>query len=305
MDSLAGLQDPRRALPEDGPRTQIRELSVVIPCRDVAEVLPRQLAALAGEAPADAREIIVADNGSTDPTREVATSSRLPKVRLVDASDRPGRHHACNVGARAARGQAIVFLDADDEIAPGYVDAMAEALRDHAVVAARLDHSCDPDWMQNVGSAVQTTGLQDEFGFLPHAAGASLGFQRDAFDAIGGFRDHMTYCEDVDICWRAQLAGFDLAFVPGAVLRYQSRPDAAAMRRQHENYGRAQALLYREFRGLGMPRRAASSVRADWLALARGLLARDSRAGRARWARRAGRNLGRLEGSVRYRVWYP
>src|SRR5262249_25248372 len=124
-------------------------------------------------------------------------------------------------------------------------------------------------------------------------------------EAIGGFREHMTYCEDVDICWRAQLAGFDLAFEPGAVLRYCSRPDRDALRRQHRHYGRGPAPPFREFRPSGMPPRAPPPLPADWAAIARGLVARDTDSERARWARRTGRNLGRLEGSLRYRVWYP
>ncbi|HEX4490223.1 MAG TPA: glycosyltransferase [Acidimicrobiia bacterium] len=303
---MAGLREPNAAFPDDRARTRAMTLSVVIPSRDVETVLPRQLSALAAQCVVDGdREVIVADNGSTDATRAVASASGIANVRVIDASGHAGRHHACNVGARAARSDAIVFLDADDEIAPGYLDAMASALREHAVVAARLDHSADPDWMRGVGSTVQTSGLQDEFGFLPHAAGATLGFQKPAFDEIGGFHERMTYCEDVDICWRAQLAGYDLAFAPDAVLRYSSRPDRAGMHVQHRNYGAAQALLYREFRAWGMPRRPAKAVGEDWMSVARGFVARDTGSERARWARRAGRNLGRLVGSLRYRVWYP
>src|SRR5207253_5947516 len=121
---------------------------------------------------------------------------------------------------------------------------MAAALREHAVVAARLDHlALDPAWMDGVGTGFQTRGLEDGFGFLPFAAGCSLGFQRSAFDAVGGFRERALYCEDVDICWRAQLAGYRIEFVPSAVVHYRSRTTMLAMFRQHRNFGRARALL--------------------------------------------------------------
>ena len=310
MEALAGVRE-NPALPDGGPDARLTELSVVIPCRDGAAVLPQQLHALGTQSwagDAGGWEVVVADNGSTDGTAAAASGCRdlVPNLRVVDASSHPGRHHACNVGAREAHGAAIVFLDADDEAGPGYLDAMASALREHDVVAARLDHSADPEWMAGVGSAVQTDDLQEAFAFLPHAAGASLGFRKPVFDALGGFREHMTYCEDVDLSWRAQLAGHDLVFVPDAVVRYRSRPTAREMFRQHRRYGAAQTLLFREFRSAGMTRRPVTEVVDDWRAVARGAVGAPGGAdARARWTRRAGRAVGRLQGSVRNGAWYP
>jgi GT2 family glycosyltransferase len=285
----------------------VTELSVVLPCFNGADHLREQLDALAAQDWTLPFEVIVADNGSSDGSRDLALAYRdRIAVRVVDASDRQGRHHACNVGARAARAASIVFVDADDVVAPNYLSAMAAALRDHSVVAARLDHkSLDAEWMDGVGSAVQTKGLQDAFAFLPHGAGCSLGFQRAVFERIGGFREHATYCEDVDISWRAQLAGYAIAFVPDALVHYRSRTNVKEMYQQHRKYGRAQAILYRDFRASGMPRRSAAAVRADWSMIVKSLPRLRSHAQTARWARRAGRCIGRLEGSARLRVWYP
>jgi GT2 family glycosyltransferase len=251
---------------------------------------------------------VIADNGSTDDTRAVAASyaKRLPGLRIADAAGRPGRHYACNVGVGAARGRSVVFVDADDVVAPGYLAAMAAALREHPLVAARLDHAAlDPEWMVGVGSAVQATGLQPGFGFLPFGGGCSLGIRRDAFDEIGGFREHATYCEDVDLCWRAQLRGHDIAYVPDAVVHYGPRPTMRGMFRQHRQYGCARALLYREFREFGMPRRSLRAAFRDWSDIIKGVVRVSSPAERARWSRRTGRAIGYLEGSVRYRVWFP
>src|SRR5258708_12899377 len=94
--------------PEDGQgaphQVPIADLSVVIPCLNAGDVLARQLEALATQAWDGTWDVIVADNGSTDETREVAASfdPRLPSLRIVDASDQRGRQHARNVGARVA-----------------------------------------------------------------------------------------------------------------------------------------------------------------------------------------------------------
>src|SRR5689334_21491509 len=89
-------------------------LSIVIPCLDVAPVLPRQLEALANQCWSQHFEVIIADNGSTDGTAAVARghAARLPALRVVDASDRRGRQYACNRGAASAP-NAVVFVDAD------------------------------------------------------------------------------------------------------------------------------------------------------------------------------------------------
>jgi len=279
-----------------------------MPCRNEAGRIARQLTALAEQTTTSAWEVVLVDNGSTDATREVARSfsDRLPRLRIVDASDRAGRHHACNAGVAHAHGSSILFVDADDVVAPGYLEAMAAALRGHAVVAARLEHSeLDEPWMDGVGSAIQTHGLQEGFGFLPYGAGCSLGIRREAFDAIGGFHEDATYCEDVDLSWRAQLSGYHIEFVPDAVVHYQSRPTLSAMYRQHRNYAAAQAYLYRSYRAAGMPGRPLRAAGAEWWAVVRAVPVLRSRDQVARWTRRAGRCVGRLRGSLRYRVWYP
>jgi glycosyltransferase involved in cell wall biosynthesis len=284
------------------------ELSVVMPCRNEAEQLPGQLAALAGQEWPGAWEVIIADNGSTDATRAVALAfaDRLPRLRVVDASAKSGRHFACNAGVRAATGRSVVFVDADDRVAPGYLAAMADALEDHEIVAARLDHAqLDASWMAGVGSTTQTTGLQDGFGFLPYGGGCSLGLQRAVFDQVGGFREDATLCEDVDLCWRVQLSGHELTYVPDAVVYYRSRPTLSAMYRQHRDYGRARANLYRAYRSVGMPARTPSEAAAEWWTILRSLPRLRTRTEVARWSRRLGRSVGQLQGSVRYRVWYP
>jgi GT2 family glycosyltransferase len=284
------------------------DLSVLIPCRNSADLLAEQLDAIAAQDWDGTWEVVVADNGSTDATRSVAAaySSRIPTLRVVDASGRPGRHHACNVAAQSSRGAALIFVDGDDAVGAGYFEAMADALRSHPVAAARLDHSTfGTDSTAGVGSAVQTTGLLDGFGFLPFGMGCSLGFRREAFESIGGFREDATYCEDVDICWRAQLAGYSIQFVPDAVVHYRPRSSAREMYRQHRNFGRARAFLYREFRTSGMPRPTGREAIGEWWAVAKAVPRLRNRSEVARWSRRLGRCVGRIEGSVKYRVWYP
>src|SRR5881409_651507 len=96
------------------------KLSAVIPCRNAADQLPRQLEALTREKWQGWGEVVIADNGSTDGTREVAErfKHRLPRLLLVAASARQGASYARNIGAPSASAEASLSLAADDEIAP-------------------------------------------------------------------------------------------------------------------------------------------------------------------------------------------
>src|SRR5688500_9296124 len=97
--------------------------SVVVPVRDGAATIGEQLAALAQQDFPGSWEVVVADNGSRDGTADVVRSfrDRLPGLRLVDASARPGASHARNAGAAAATGEVLAFCDADDVVDPGWL----------------------------------------------------------------------------------------------------------------------------------------------------------------------------------------
>src|SRR2546430_5759591 len=197
-------------------------LSVVIPCRNTADQLPVQLWALAREKWQGWWEVVIADNGSTDGTREVAEAfkDRLPRLLVVDASARRGAAYARNVGARSASGEAFLFLDADDEIAPGYLPAMADALAYHDFVAAYRDsESLNPGWARMSRHTHPYEGFRTCFNSLPHAGGTRIGVRRSIFESVGGFDQNLLRGEDVDYCWRVPLAGTPLPPGPERVRR--------------------------------------------------------------------------------------
>lgn len=281
-------------------------ISVVIPCLNVADTLPLQLAALARQGCSFPWEVIIADNGSTDSTIAIAERwrGRLPALKIVSEARR-GRHYACNEGARAASGAFLVFVDGDDEIMPGYLKAMGNAFEHSGMAAGRLEHRVlNPTNLRGVGE-VGTNGLMEGFGFLPYAPGGAMGIRRNLFEQIGGFAANMDFCEDVDISWRAQLVGASITFVPDAVIAIRQRGSPKMMYRQHRNFGEARALLYRDFARHGMPRRTGSEVLTDWLSLAKSVPFLRHPDVRIRWIRRLGRNVGYLRGSVRYGVFFP
>jgi GT2 family glycosyltransferase len=275
-------------------------LSVVIAALDAAPWLGEQLDALASQVTDFAWEVIVADNGSRDGTKAVfeRSSTRLPASTWVDASDRAGQAHARNVGAELARGECLVFVDADDVVAPGYLTAVHTALGSHALVAATLDSGASR------GTPVEEE-VQPYLGFLPAAAGGTLGVRRSLFEELGGFDCDLPPAEDIDLCWRAALAGHELVRAPGAVLRYRRRSTLGAVFRQSFQYGAIRPLLYLRYRQAGMPRRQGVAALRFHLGVVPLALRTRSRADLQDWVALLAVRAGHLRGSLCYRVWYP
>jgi glycosyltransferase involved in cell wall biosynthesis len=281
-------------------------VSVIIPARDCEDVLPQQLDALSRQTYVGAWEVIVADNGSRDRTTDVARTwaGRLPALSVYDASVRPGANLARNVAARAARGDFLAFCDADDVAADGWLEGLVQAAARFDIVGGWCDDTAlnDPK-TRSWRLAHSHDGLPVALGFLPYAISANLGVWASVHGAIGGWNDGYVGGDEVDFCWRAQLAGFTIGFAPEAVMHYRHRSGLRALARQLTIYGMAEPRLYRDFRHQGVPRkRLRGSVR-NWLWVAAHLpylLASVER--RGIWVRRAAFGWGRLRGSVRYRV---
>ncbi len=280
-------------------------MSIVIPSRNVADDLPFQLESLAAQETDVRWEVVVSDNGSSDATSEVALrfADRLD-IRVVDASGQPGRAFACNQGVRAARGDSICFLDADDQVAAGYVQAMAAALRSHPFVAAMVDLSVNTGWAAGTRDPFQHEGLLDVFNYLQFGIGCTLGVRRDVFDAVGGLSAEIRFDEDVDFCWRLQQAGVPLVFVPDAVVRYRYRDGIWTLFMQAYNYGTGQVLLYRRHRSLGMPRIPRRMVPQVVFGRVTQLLAVRGRADLARWVHETGYLAGKVVASLRWMTFY-
>lgn len=227
-------------------------LSVVIAAFDAEATLGRQLAALRAQRPPWPWEVLVCDNGSTDGTRDLVrrTAAAMPELRLVDASETRGPAAARNTGVRAARAERVAFCDADDVVAPGWVEAMTDALASADLVVGRLDHET-----LNAGSRLRTSWQQQVDGPLlldivpryPCGGAGCLGVGRAAFLAVDGFCVGLRCGEDVDLCWRLQLAGARFAFAPDAVVQVGHRGTLGAVYRQMVGWAAGDRLLRRRY----------------------------------------------------------
>jgi GT2 family glycosyltransferase len=258
-------------------------------------------------------EVIVSDNGSTDDTAEVARgySARHPWIKLIDSSDRPGVAHARNVGVDAASAASIAFCDQDDVVGAGWLAAMVSALEQHEFVAGRLEHDLlNPPWVVEALGRPQAEGLlwYEEGGHLPFAFGCTLGVRKEIHHTAGGFDERFVKgAEDTDYCWRLQLLGHRLVFIPDAVTHYRFRHDLVGLFRQARAYGESEVQLYKKHQAVGLPRLRRPWVKALrlWLGAIRATLRARDRARRATAAWTWGQRIGRLTASLTQRVPFP
>lgn len=283
-------------------------ISVVIPVRNAVDTLPQQLAALASQKYDGRWEVVIADNGSTDGTKDILTSwgGRLCRLRLVDASGQSGVSHARNVGARAAQGDFIVFCDGDDVVQATWLEAMADAARFGDIVGGALDRDAlNSSVVQSWRPAVSKPTLPIFTNFLPFAAGCNLGAWTSVFRTLGGFDERFEGgCDDVEFCWRAQLASYNLVYAPEAIIQYRYRASLRSLARQIYRYSVTQPALFRHYRNRGMPRSDPVAAILSWggtiLRISDLLVPRK----RGAWVRRAAGQWGRLAGSIQNRVMF-
>ena len=222
-------------------------VSVVIPVLNGAALLPGQLAALAGQRCDIAWEVVVADNGSTDGTREVAESWRArlgsPLV-VVDAGQRPGPAFARNRGAEAAAGEVLAFCDCDDEVSPDWVAETAHSMAANTVAAGLVSPPGAPPLNPEVLTA-QTTW---------RVLGSNFAIRREVFDAVGGFDEDLGpyAAEDTDLSLRLRAAGHVIAAAPAMVVRFRRTRSPRVLLRKILNTGRGEVRIQAKL-GTGMP----------------------------------------------------
>lgn len=279
------------------------QLSVVIPCRNMGATIGAQLEALASQSWSDPWDIVVSDNGSTDDSVRVVEryATRFPHLRLVDSSDRRGASHARNVGARATTAPLLVFCDADDEVGPGWVAAMGNALATHDFVACRVDvRKLNKEWVRHP----QEYGLQALWcpPYLPVAGGCGLGVRRALHEAVAGFDESLLVHQDTDYCVRVQRQGAALVFVEDAVVHYRTRGGTGWTFRQARKWAEHSVLIYKRHRGDQRMPQPWRRYLVHWTRLHR-RLGSETRAEKFYEAiGRAGWQLGLLLGALKYRT---
>jgi GT2 family glycosyltransferase len=184
-------------------------------------------------------EVLVVDNASRDGTGAYLTglAARERRLRLLFNPRNEGFAGPNNLGFDAARGRYVATLNNDTVPQPGWLAALVEvAERDPRTgsVASRMVFDHAPGLIQSAGITIDRAAIAwDRLVGRPLAegerapievfgasAGAAL-YRRTMLRELGGFdRRYFMYLEDVDLAWRARLAGWRAFSAPDAVVRH-------------------------------------------------------------------------------------
>jgi GT2 family glycosyltransferase len=182
-------------------------VSFVIPVRNDAARLQMCLRSiLRNPHAAQQVQIVVVDNASTDDSAAVA--KRLGAEVLTVGSGRVAELRNC--GARHATGDVLAFVDADNEIAGGWLYAALECLRLPHVGAVGAMYQAPPDgtWVQRTYGHLRG-GPRDQRD-ADWVGSGNLAVSRAAFELVGGFDTSLETCEDVDFCHRLRARGLSV-----------------------------------------------------------------------------------------------
>jgi glycosyltransferase involved in cell wall biosynthesis len=229
-------------------------VSVIVPARNEEACLGACLESLAAQTGLDF-EIIVVNDGSTDRTREIAQS--FPRVRVVDADPPPsgwtGKNNAMAAGASVARGDWLLFTDADTVHRPGSLArAVAEAnTRSAALLSYSPEQEVHGLWEKTVmpvifaelAATYRPVLVSDPKSSAAAANGQYILIAREAYDAIGGHAAvSASLLEDVALARAVKASGRKIFFrFGGDAVRTRMYRNFAQLR---EGWTKNLALLF-------------------------------------------------------------
>jgi GT2 family glycosyltransferase len=208
-------------------------LSIIIPNWNGAKFLPACLDSLARQT-VKQLEVIIVDNASTDESASLVHTD-YAWVKWVRLPANRGFTGACNAGIALARGAYIALLNNDTEVDERWAETVVSAFEQHSdvgSVASKMLLFNQRDHIHTAGDFFTTdgragnrgvwqkdTGQFDGEEYVFSACGGSSVYRRAMLDEIGALDDDFFFLlEDVDLGWRAQLAGWRCLYTPHAIV---------------------------------------------------------------------------------------
>jgi glycosyltransferase involved in cell wall biosynthesis len=210
------------------------KVSVIVPLYNALEYTKEMFRSFFAHTDANAYELIVVDNASTDGTREYLKTLPASAQIILNESNQ-NFAGACNIGASKARGQYLLFLNSDTVLQPEWLRPMTTILDSEPQVAIvgnkhiypdsqKLHHAgiCFNSEKMNshylVGVEKDDPRVQFRRDFQA-VNGACFLVRRDLFNSLGGFdTSYKNGCEEVELCLKAKDRGFRVVYTPESVI---------------------------------------------------------------------------------------
>lgn len=212
------------------------KVSIIIPNWNGQHHLDTCLSSLRKQSFTD-HEVILVDNASSDDSVAFVRQN-FPEVKLLVLGDNLGFTGGCNAGYANAQGDYIVLLNNDTEADEGWLAAIVQAFeqrQDVGSVTGKIMLFDQRDHFHTAGDYYRLDGLpgnrgvwQEDRGqydrqeYVFSACGAAAAYRRTMLEEIGFLDERFFFsCEDVDMGWRAQMAGWRVLYVPTAVVYHK------------------------------------------------------------------------------------
>ncbi|MBN2011185.1 glycosyltransferase [candidate division KSB1 bacterium] len=232
--------------------------SIIIPSynrQDEIEALLQSFQRL--DFPVDRYELIIADDGSTDGTRQsvalIEDTGVLPLIYLSQKNRGPGA--ARNLGMEHARGDVFIFIDSDCTVIPTWLREIDKALQaDPSIDAFGGPDGCRDNFPPllkainySMTSFITTGGIRGhkkkKLGkFYPRSF--NMGLRRDVYEQIGGFGE-LRHGQDIEYSNRIIRSGAKVARIENALVYHKRRTSVKKFFRQVFNWGVARINLYK------------------------------------------------------------
>lgn len=213
----ADHEDARRDVPQVKDAGSLAaatvSVSVIVPTLNEERMIGKCLESLAeSDYPRDRFEVIVVDNGSRDRTLEIARSfsTRLRLTVLQQAGVNISGLR--NLGAAAAKGEVLAFVDADCSIRANWMEKaiLHLASEDAGVIGGDYEIPENSSWVARVWFDIAYATKDGEVTFVPSG---NMLMKSSTFRQIGGFNETLKTSEDCELCFRAHEAGFPVRLI--------------------------------------------------------------------------------------------
>jgi glycosyltransferase involved in cell wall biosynthesis len=167
-------------------------------------------------------EIILVDNASTDGSAAYVKEF-YPRVQLIESPENLGFGRGNNLGARAAKGDVLFLLNNDTSFGPELLGSLLEFRKRTGlnICGPRILDYDGNDIYQGRQVTIDATGCIGWGHATFYIEGSALLIGREEFFGLGAFDEaYFMYSEDIDLCWRAHLAGMRVGICAEATMKH-------------------------------------------------------------------------------------
>lgn len=265
----------------------MKEIAVIILNWNGEKLLREFLPSVVANTPSDLADVIVADNGSTDGSLDLLRNE-FPSVKVLPFSENLGFAGGYNRALHETGYKYTLLLNSDVEVAPGYLEPLFDFMERHPEVGAVqpkilsyrdktkfeyagaaggfIDRNGYPYCRGRIFDTVETdNGQYDSPIQVFWATGAALFVRTEIYEKADGLDEQFfAHMEEIDLCWRMQLLGYQLWCIPAAVVYHLGGGSLPAEnpRKTYLNFRNNLLMLYKNLPSSKRKKSALMTVRA-------------------------------------------